>query len=109
MLSRCPRCTEGPLFDGFLTVAPECTNCGLDLSKADTGDGPAVFVIFIVGFVVVAGAVLLEVFVTPPYWVHALIWAPLSILLSLGLLRPFKATLLALQYKHDASEGRLNK
>jgi uncharacterized protein (DUF983 family) len=65
-----------------------------------------VFVILIVGAIVTGGALILEVTVQPPYWVHAVIWLPALLILSLGLLRPFKAALLVLQYKHKAQEGR---
>ena len=82
-----------------------CPACGLDYSKADTGDGPAVFIILIVGAIVVLCAVLTEIWYTPPYWVHALLWPPLILALSLGLLRPAKALMIALQFRHQASEG----
>lgn len=97
---RCPRCGEGRLFEGFLTVAPRCGRCGLDLRAQDSGDGPAVFIILIVGFVVVALALVLEALFSPPYWVHVVLWLPAILGLSLLLLRPFKATLIALQYRH---------
>lgn len=107
LLSRCPRCGEGSLFSGFLTVAPRCNNCKLDYGFADSGDGPAIFIMLIAGFVIVAAALIVEVTYQPPYWVHALLWLPLTAILSLGLLRPFKATLIALQFHHKAREGRL--
>lgn len=106
LLARCPRCGEGRLFAGWLTVAPTCTVCGQDLKRADTGDGPAVFVILIVGAVVVTAALVTEVKLSPPYWVHAVLWVPSVIGLSLVLLRPVKALAVALQWKHNAAEGR---
>ena len=105
---RCPRCGEGRLFDGFLTVAPQCQNCGLDYSFADSGDGPAVFIMMIVGFIVVGLALIVEFNFHPPYWVHAIIWIPLVLGLSIGLLRPLKGLMIAQQYRHRASEGRLS-
>lgn len=105
---RCPRCGEGRLFNGFLSTAPRCESCGLDLSFADSGDGPAVFIILIVGFIIVAGALVTEVKYQPPYWVHAVIWLPLTAILSLGLLRPAKGLMIALQYRNKAEEGRLD-
>jgi uncharacterized protein (DUF983 family) len=102
LLARCPRCGEGRLFRGYLTVAPSCAACGLDYSRFEAGDGPAVFVILIVGAVVAGGALLTEVAFQPPYWVHALIWGPSVVILSLLLLRPLKAGLIVLQYKHRA-------
>jgi uncharacterized protein (DUF983 family) len=107
LLGRCPRCGRGPLFRGFLTVAASCGACGLDYSRFEAGDGPAVFVILIVGAIVAGGALLTEVWYQPPYWVHAVIWGPAVVILSLGLLRPLKAGMIALQYKHRAGQGRL--
>lgn len=105
---RCPRCGEGRVFQGFLQLRSACDKCGLDLSQVDTGDGPAVFVIFIVGMIVVGLAAWLELTVKPPLWLHLLLWVPLIILLSAALLRPFKGVLLALEYKHKAREGQLH-
>lgn len=104
---RCPACGEGDLFIGFLKVAPRCESCGADLSKADSGDGPAVFVMFVVGFIVVPLALVLELAARPPVWLHLLLWLPLSIVLTLLLLRPFKGVLITLQFHHKAEEARL--
>ena len=87
-------------------MAKNCTHCGLDFTFADSGDGPAIFVMFIVGFVLVGGALAVELLYQPPYWVHAALWLPLGILFPLLLLRPFKATLIALQYQKQAREGK---
>ena len=106
--ARCPRCGEGKLFNGFLDLKPECDVCGLDLSFADSGDGPAVFIMMIVGFIVVGLALWVEFTWQPPYWVHAVLWIPLIIILPLGLLRPLKGWLVAQQYAHSAREGRLH-
>jgi uncharacterized protein (DUF983 family) len=106
---RCPRCGEGHLFQGFLTLRPACEHCGLDYSFADAGDGPAVFVILIGGFIVVFAAMAVEFMYQPPYWVHAVLWIPLVLLFTLGPLRPIKGLLIALQYHHKAAEGRLEK
>ena len=97
---RCPRCGRGRLFAGLLNVAPRCEACGLDLAQHDSGDGPAVFVILILGFIVVGLALWVELAYEPPFWVHAALWAPLILVGALLLLRPFKATLIALQYRH---------
>jgi uncharacterized protein (DUF983 family) len=88
MRGRCPRCGEGRLFDGFLGIAKRCEACGLDYSFADSGDGPAVFIIMIVGFVVVGLALFVEFSFAPPYWVHVILWVPLVLGLSIVLLRP---------------------
>lgn len=107
LTARCPRCGRGALFKGFLELAPACGTCKLDYGFADAGDGPAVFVILIAGALIVGGALITEATYAPPFWVHALIWLPLTLLVSIGLLRPLKATLVALQFKHKAAEGRL--
>lgn len=104
----CPRCGEGHLFRGFLDVAPKCEVCGLDFAFADSGDGPAVFIMMIVGFIVVGLALVVEFTFHPPYWLHALIWVPLILGLSIGLLRPLKGVMIAQQYRHRAELGKLD-
>ena len=96
------------MFKGFLNVAPRCSACGLDLAFADSADGPAVFVILIVGFIVAGAALLTEIAYSPPIWVHFVVWLPLVLVLCLGMLRPLKGLLVALQYHHRAQEGRLH-
>ncbi len=102
---KCPRCGEGRLYAGFLSVAERCTVCGLDFRKADSGDGPAVFIIFILGFLVVPAALFVESRFAPPMWLHVAIWPPLILGAALGLLRPMKGLLIALQYRHRASDS----
>ncbi len=104
---RCPRCGDGHLFQGFLTVRPACEKCGLDYSFADAGDGPAVFVILIGGAIVVFAALMTEVVYQPPYWLHAALWLPLILAVTLLPLRMVKGLLIALQYHHKAAPGRL--
>lgn len=106
---RCPRCGEGRLFQGFLNVRPSCDRCGLDFNFADAGDGPAVFVILIGGAIVVFAALITEVVYRPPYWLHAALWLPLILLVTLAPLRLIKGLLIALQYHHKAQEGRLER
>ena len=97
---RCPRCGEGRLFAGLLSVRGTCETCGLDLSTQDAGDGPAVFVILFLGFIVVGLAALIEIQFSPPLWVHLLLWTPLILGGAIMMLRPLKAGLIALQYRH---------
>jgi uncharacterized protein (DUF983 family) len=104
---RCPRCGEGKLFQGFLTLRPACEHCGLDFNFADAGDGPAVFVILIGGAIVVFAALITEVVYQPPYWLHALLWLPMILIVTVAPLRPIKGLMIALQYHHRAEEGRL--
>jgi len=106
LLARCPHCGRGPLFHGYIKVAASCSACELDYSRFEAGDGPAVFVILIVGAIVTGGALLTEVAFQPPYWLHALIWGPALLILTFVFLRPLKAALIVLQYKHKAEEGR---
>lgn len=105
LLCRCPRCGKGPLFSGYLKVAPRCSACDLDLAFADSGDGPAIFVIFLVAPIVVLLAMVVGALFNPPPLVHLALWIPTTIVLSLALLPPFKGVLVALQYRNDAHEG----
>ena len=107
LLGRCPRCGQGSLFAGYLTIAKSCPHCGLGYAMFDVGDGATVFVILIAGFVVCGAALIVEVKFSPPYWVHAILWLPLIAILVLGGLRLVKSTLMVLQYKHRAGEGKL--
>ena len=106
LLGLCPRCGKGKLFKGYLAVDDGCDHCGLSYGFANSGDGPAVFIILIAGFIVTGAALYTEVAYQPPLWVHAALWLPLGLALPLVLLRPFKATLIALQYKYRAEEAR---
>lgn len=104
---RCPRCGNGKLFAGFVTLRPSCADCGLDYSFIDAGDGPAIFIILLAGFIVVFCALIVEVIYRPPFWLHAVLWIPLILVVTLAPLRPMKSLLVALQYHHKAREGRL--
>jgi uncharacterized protein (DUF983 family) len=105
LLCRCPRCGRGKIFAGLLNVVPRCSVCGLDISAQDAGDGPAVFVILILGGVVVLLAALVEIKFAPPLWVHIVLWLPTTLAGAILLLRPLKAGLIALQYRHLALGG----
>jgi len=104
---RCPRCGEGRLYAGFLKLRPACAACGLDYAFIDAGDGPAIFIIMIAGFIVVGSALVVEIKYQPPFWVHAALWGPLILATTLLPLRAMKSLLIALQYHHKAAEGRL--
>ncbi|HZH51385.1 MAG TPA: DUF983 domain-containing protein [Microvirga sp.] len=105
----CPRCGKGHMFQGFLKVRPKCEVCGLDFAFADSGDGPAFFVMSIVGLVVVGLALWVEFAYEPPIWLHIVMWFLLTGILSLLLVRPAKGIMIALQYHHKAEEGRFQK
>jgi uncharacterized protein (DUF983 family) len=109
LAGRCPRCGQGRIFSGFLAVAPRCKMCGLDFSFADAGDGPAVFVTLIAGFIVLGAALWLEFTYEPPVWVHFIVSVPLLVIVCLVLLRLLKGVAIALQYRHSAAEGRLDR
>ena len=106
---RCPRCGKGPLFQGFLNTRPRCEACGLDYGFIDSGDGPAVFVILLAGFIVVGAALVVEFKYAPPFWLHAILWGPLILVTTLLPLRLMKGLMIALQYHHKAAEGRMER
>jgi len=106
LLCRCPNCGRGPLFSGFLAVADRCAVCGFDLKAADSGDGPAVFVTLIAGFLACFGLVIHEVVARPAWWVLLMIWPAVGLISCLSLLRPTKSLLIAMQFHHRAGEGR---
>jgi uncharacterized protein (DUF983 family) len=98
---RCPRCGEGRIFVGLLKVRSSCPACGLDLSAEDAADGPAVFLIFFLGAVAVGIAAWMEIEFEPPIWVHLAVLTPIIVGGAIGLLRPLKAFMIALQYRHN--------
>lgn len=106
LLGLCPRCAAPGLFGGIVRFAPACRTCSLDFGSFNVGDGPAAFLIMIVGGIVVAAAVVLQLSVQPPFWVHMLLWIPISAILVLGLLRLAKAMLLITEYRRKAREGQ---
>jgi uncharacterized protein (DUF983 family) len=103
----CPRCGASGLFRGAVRFSNRCGQCGLDYDQFNVGDGPAAFLIMIVGAIITVLAIALELSAQPPFWVHILLWLPLTIILVLMLLRVAKGLLLALEYKNRAKEGQL--
>jgi uncharacterized protein (DUF983 family) len=103
----CPRCGVAGLFSGAVRFSKACTRCHLDLTQFNVGDGPAAFLIMIVGAIITIGAVSVQLRFEPPFWVHILLWVPLTAALVLGLLRIAKGALLVLEYRNAAREGRL--
>ena len=103
----CPRCGERTLFAGVARFAAECPSCKLEFAKFDVGDGPAAFLILLIGGFVAMLAIWLELAAEPPFYVHALLWIPLATMLTLGGLRIAKAALLASAFRNRAGEGRL--
>jgi uncharacterized protein (DUF983 family) len=107
LLSRCPACGQAPLFDGLLTIKPACPSCGADFSAQESGEGPAVFVILVAGAICVPFILIAQLVFKPPIWLLGLIALPLTGGVCIGLLRPFKAMLFAMQWRHGAGEGVL--
>ena len=103
----CPQCGASGLFGSIIGFSPKCGTCGLDFTQFNVGDGPAAFLIMIVGAIVTALAITVQLKFEPPFWVHILLWVPVTLALVLALLRIAKGALLALEYKNRAREGRL--
>jgi uncharacterized protein (DUF983 family) len=104
---RCPRCGRGRLFDGFLTLAPRCTVCGLDYTFADPADGPAFFAMTFMSFPAVGFGWWLDATYEPALWVHLVTTLPMLLLLCIAPLRPLKGWLVSSQYVHKAEQGHL--
>ena len=104
----CPRCGARTLFAGLARFAPACRSCGLDFTSFNVGDGPAAFLILIVGAIVAGGAILLDQALSPPWWVH-LVWLPVGMALTVFGLRIGKAALVYQEYRHRAREGQIVK
>ena len=103
---RCPRCVSGSLFDAWLRFAPRCKVCGLDIAAFNVGDGPAAFLILIIGAVLTIAALTLDAAFEPRFLVH-LMWLPIGVALTIFGLRVGKSWLLAQEYRHQAGERRL--
>ena len=103
----CPRCGQPTLFRTVLAFADRCPHCGLDISGFNVGDGPAAFLTLILGTVIVALAIWLQLAAAPPWWVHALLWPPVTLAAVIGSLRLAKGALIAAEYRNAAREGRL--
>ncbi|MFN3668914.1 MAG: DUF983 domain-containing protein [Brevundimonas sp.] len=105
LLCRCPHCGEGPLFSGFLKVVDRCAACGFDFTRLNTGDGAAIFIMQIAGGIVVFGVLFVQVAYSPPIWAMLLVALPLVAVLSVGLMRPGKGVMIALQMRSSPEGG----
>ena len=101
----CPRCGARTLFAGWTRFAERCRACGLDLTRFNVGDGPAAFLTLIVGALVVILALWLQLAAEPAWWVHVLLWVPLTVVGVVAGLRIAKAALLQSEYRNKA-DGR---
>jgi uncharacterized protein (DUF983 family) len=108
LLGLCPDCGQKTLFAGVTRFADKCRACGLDYSKYNVGDGPAAFLTLIIGGIILAFALITELNYHPPFWVHVILWLPLTIGAVVGSLRIFKAVLLILEHRNDAREGSVD-
>ncbi len=105
LLCRCPNCGQGPLYAGFLKVVERCEACGFDYTRLNTGDGAAIFIMQIAGGIVVFGALFAMIAWNPPIWLLLLITLPLVAGLSIGLMRPGKGVMIALQMRNKAGQA----
>ena len=105
LLCRCPNCGKGPLFQGFLKIVDRCAACGFDFTRLNTGDGAAIFIMQIAGGIVVFSALYFQIAYEPPIWLKLLIALPMSLILSLGLMRPGKGLMIALQMRNKMDGG----
>jgi uncharacterized protein (DUF983 family) len=94
------------LFSGVLAFAPCCPKCGLDYGRFNVGDGAAAFLIFIVGGIVMVAALVVDAKYAPPWWLHVLLWTPLTVMMTIALQRIAKGLLVALEYRNNSGEGR---
>lgn len=109
LAGRCPRCGKGKLFKGYIALPPACDACGLDYGFADSGDGPAVFVMLIAGLLSLGFVMWFEFTFAPPMWAHLVFSLPLVLIVCLALLRLFKGLFIAVQFRTSAAEGRLDR
>ncbi|MCB1385769.1 MAG: DUF983 domain-containing protein [Nitratireductor sp.] len=109
LAGRCPRCGEGRLYQSLLKPVTRCGVCGLDMSFAEEGDGPAVLVILLLGGVVAGLALAFENLFSPPIWLHVLLWVPVTLILSIWSLRAMKGIMIASQYRTKAAEGQIDR
>jgi uncharacterized protein (DUF983 family) len=104
---KCPKCGQGRLYhDGLfnLTLRQSCASCGLDLGKNDSADGPAVFLIFVLGALLVPAALIFDAAVDPPLWVHAVLWGTVALGITVGSLKPLKSLVIGIQYRHRPAD-----
>lgn len=95
---RCPHCGKGHLFGRYLKVVPACAACGEEFHHHRADDMPAYIVVLLIGHLLAIAATTVEVVYAPPYWVHLVLWLPLTVILCLGLLQPVKGVIVALQW-----------
>ena len=105
----CPQCGAQSMFASATQFNSKCPACALDYSQFNVGDGPAALMIIPIGALIITLAVLLDIAVRPPFWVHALIWIPLTAVIVVAFLRVAKGIMLTLEYRNRAGEAKLTK
>ena len=103
----CPECGAKTLFSGPVQFSETCNKCGLDYSAFNVGDGPAALLTMAIGALIIVAAINLEITLLPPFWVHALIWVPVTVILVVVSLRFAKGALLIAEHRNNAKEGAL--
>jgi uncharacterized protein (DUF983 family) len=103
----CPACGAKTMFVAPTKFAGHCRSCDLDFDSFNVGDGPAAFLTMGVGALIIMMALLLDTAIRPPFWVHAVIWVPVTVVMVIGALRFVKGALLASEYRNRAGEGKL--
>ena len=104
---KCPRCGEGKLYHAGLfnlTLRDSCEHCGLNLQKNDSADGPAVFLIFVLGALLVPAALITDAAFEPPLWVTAVLWGSVALGITIGSLKPLKSVVIGIQYRHRPAD-----
>ncbi len=102
----CPECGEKSLFASVSRFSDKCTKCGLDYGSYNVGDGPAAFLTMGIGAIIIILAIMLDIAVRPPFWVHVIIWVPVTAVLTILSLRMAKGMLLVTEHRRGAQEGR---
>jgi uncharacterized protein (DUF983 family) len=102
----CPACGAKSMFVSATQFSPHCTSCSLDYQCFNVGDGPAALMIIPIGAIIITLAILLDIAVRPPFWLHVMIWVPLTVIMVVGFLRLAKGAMLSLEYRNRAGEGR---
>jgi uncharacterized protein (DUF983 family) len=103
----CPECGAKTLFAAPARFANQCSHCGLDYSAFNVGDGPAAILTLILGALIIAAAIGVDIALRPPFWVHVIIWVPVTSLMVLFSLRLAKGALLVAEHRNKAAEGQL--
>lgn len=105
LFARCPNCGEGALFEGVLSVAESCNECEQSFDFEDSGDGPTVFVIMILGFLMAGLMLYAEFALGFSWWMHLIVWTIFILVVGIWMLRFAKALLITIQFEKDAKQG----